>query len=154
MVNYRYILISIITSFLLSSCESSDTITNTGYNYGGTNLGNTRVTKSNPSLVNDIGEIFIRRGCTAVGCHGNGSGGLTLTTSSTANYTNLVGVTSPYSGEVYVIQNDANNSYLVKKLENRQGNGNGTQMPPSGSPLDNIDLTNIKNWINTGALNN
>jgi hypothetical protein len=154
MIFYRYILISIIASFFLSSCGSNDTITNTGYSYRGTNLGNTRVVKSNPSLANDIVEIFIRRGCTAVGCHGNGSGGLTLTTSSTANYVNLVGVTSPYSGEVYVIQNDANNSYLVKKLENRQGNGNGNQMPPSGSSLDNIDLPNIKNWINTGALNN
>jgi|TARA_B100001167_G_scaffold127020_1_gene79375 hypothetical protein len=58
------------------------------------------------------------------------------------------------SGEVYVIPNDAQNSYLVKKLENRQGSGNGNRMPIGGSALDNVDLTNIKNWINTGAPNN
>ena len=49
------------------------------------------------------------------------------------------------SGEVYVIPNDAQNSYLVKKLENRQGSGNGSRMPIGGSALDNVDLTNIKN---------
>jgi hypothetical protein len=54
-------------------------------------------------------------------------------------------------GDVYVIENDAVNSYLVKKLE---GTGSGSRMPIGGSALGNIDLTNIKNWINTGAANN
>src|SRR3972149_6624919 len=27
-------------------------------------------------------------------------------------------------------------------------------MPQTGSPLDTIDLTNIRNWISQGALNN
>lgn len=81
-------------------------------------------------------------------------GGLTISTSGSANHARLVNVTSPMSGEVYVIPNDAQNSYLVKKLENRQGSGNGSRMPVGGSALDNVDLTNIKNWINTGAQNN
>ena len=47
---------------------------------------------------------------------------------------------------------DATNNYLVIKLEGRQNFG--VQMSVSGSALDNIDLTNIKNWINAGAANN
>ena len=30
----------------------------------------------------------------------------------------------------------------------------GGRMPLNGTALDNIDLTNIKNWINNGAPNN
>ncbi len=116
--------------------------------------GDTRVIKAEPSFGSDIQEILTRRGCTASNCHGNGSGNLSLGSSASTNHGRLVGVTSPNSGEVYVIANDAENSYLVKKLEGRQGSGNGSRMPLGGSPLDNIDLTNIKNWINTGALNN
>ncbi len=61
---------------------------------------------------------------------------------------------SPTSGEIRVIANDATNSYLLKKLEGTQGSGNGQRMPLGSSALDNTDLTNIKNWINTGAPNN
>ena len=119
-----------------------------------TDPADTRTIKANPSFSTDILEIFSRRGCTASNCHGNGAGELTLTSSPATSYGNLVGVTSPTSGEVRVIVNDAANSYLVKKLEGTQGFGNGLSMPLSASQLDNIDLTNIKNWINTGAINN
>ena len=115
---------------------------------------NTRVIKTNPAFATDIVEIFTRRGCTTGSCHGNGGGGLTLTSDASTSHANLVGVTSPVSGEVRVIANDAVNSYLVKKLEGTQGSGNGQRMPLNSSALDNIDLTNIKNWINTGAPNN
>ncbi len=54
--------------------------------------------------------------------------------------------------EVRVIAGDAQNSYLVKKLEGRQTVG--ARMPLNGAPLDNIDLTNIRNWIDQGAQNN
>jgi len=56
------------------------------------------------------------------------------------------------AGEVRVIPSDAQNSYLVVKLEGRQSSG--TRMPQGGSALDNVDLTNIRNWINQGAANN
>ena len=51
-----------------------------------------------------------------------------------------------------VLPGDAENSYLVIKLEGRQLVG--LQMPLDADPLDEIDLTNIKNWINNGAPNN
>jgi len=114
----------------------------------------TRTIKANPSFSTDIVEIFVRHGCTASNCHGNGAGGLILTSSAATSYGNLVGVTSPTSGEIRVIVNDAANSYLVKKLEGTQGSGNGARMPFGVTQLDNIDITNIKNWINTGALDN
>ena len=41
---------------------------------------------------------------------------------------------------------------LEHALEGRQSVG--LQMPRGGTPLDNIDLTNIRNWINNGAPNN
>ncbi len=119
-----------------------------------TDPADTRTIKANPSFSTDILEIFSRRGCTASNCHGNGAGELTLTSSPATSYGNLVGVTSPTSGEVRVIVSDAANSYLVKKLEGTQGSGNGSRMPIGGSQLDDIDITNVKNWINTGAANN
>ena len=81
-----------------------------------------------------------------------GAGGLTLSSNAATSHGNLVGVASPTTGEIRVIANDATNSYLVKKLEGTASAG--SRMPIGGSALDNTDLTNIKNWINTGAPNN
>jgi len=147
------VLSPVLICVVLAACSASDSPTDPGGDGGG-GPSDTRTIKANPSFANDITEIFTRKGCTGSSCHGNGSGGLTLSTSASANHVRLVNVTSPNSGEVYVIPNDAQNSYLVKKLENRQGSGNGSRMPLGGSALDNVDLTNIKNWINTGAPNN
>ena len=143
------VLSPVLICVVLAACSASDSPTDPG----GT-PADARTIKANPSFANDITEIFMRRGCAGSNCHGNGVGGLTISTSGSANHERLVNVTSPMSGEVYVIPNDAQNSYLVKKLENRQGSGNGSRMPVGGSALDNVDLTNIKNWINTGAQNN
>jgi hypothetical protein len=51
-----------------------------------------------------------------------------------------------------VIPGDPDGSYLMIKLEGRQSVGD--RMPQTGSPLDSIDLTNLRNWISQGALNN
>ena len=51
-----------------------------------------------------------------------------------------------------MIPNDAQNSYLVIKIEDRQTVG--TRMPQGGNALDSIDVSNIRNWINQGAKNN
>ncbi len=147
------VLSPVLICVVLAACFASDSPTDPGGDGGG-GPSDTRTIKANPSFANDITEIFTRKGCTGSSCHGNGSGGLMLSTSASANHARLVNVKSLNSGEVYVIPNDAQNSYLVKKLENRQGSGNGSRMPVGGSALDNVDLTNIKNWINTGAQNN
>ena len=45
---------------------------------------------------------------------------------------------------------DAPNSYLVLKLRGPPEK----RTPVGGAPLDNIDMTNVMNWINTGAPDN
>ena len=120
-------------------------------NGGGNGGGGGPVIKGNPSFATDIQEIFNRKGCTASQCHGVArNAGLDLRAGSA--HANLVNVTAQGAGgETRVIPGDAQNSYLVKKLE---GRGAGSLMPLGGTPLDNTDLTNIRNWINQGASNN
>ncbi len=125
-------------------CSSDDSPTSS-------NGDNGRVVKNDPSLSNDIQEIFQRRGCTGGSCHGAAvSAGLDLRPDSA--YTHLVNVDATSENEVRVVPGDAENSYLVIKLEGRQNVGQ--RMPAIGAPLDSIDLQNIKNWINQGAKDN
>ena len=44
---------------------------------------------------------------------------------------------------------DPDNSYVIIKLEGRQSVG--ARMPLGAPFLDNIDLTNIRNWNSQGA---
>jgi len=155
MTHFRPAFLSLLVCAFLAACGGSDSPTapDTGGGVtGGNTGGDTRTIKVNPAFGADIVEIFTRRGCSTGSCHGGGAGGLTLTSSSATSHGNLVGVASPATGEIRVIVNDAANSYLVKKLEGTASAGE--RMPLGGSALDNTDLTNIKNWINTGAPNN
>ena len=113
--------------------------------------GGAPVILDSPSYSQNIWEIYQRRGCTTSGCHGGGAGGLTMSTAANS-YANMVGVASTGTGEILIVAGDAANSYLVKKLEGTQTAG--SRMPLGANPLNNVDLTNIKNWINQGAQNN
>jgi len=147
-------ILSIATlGLFLTACGGSDSPTDPGGSDNNNNGGgsNTRTIKADPAFAADIFEIFQRNGCAASSCHGGGTGGLFMTSASNA-YANLVGIESNATGEVFVIASDAANSYLVKKLEGTASAG--ARMPLGGTPLDNIDLTNVKNWINQGAKNN
>ena len=117
--------------------------------------GTGRVILTNPSFATDIQEIFVRRGCTASNCHGSAmSAGLGLA-SATASYADLVDVAATAvdgpPGLDRVTANNTAASYLWLKVS---GNTAGTRMPQGAAVLDAIDLGNIENWINTGALNN
>ena len=106
-----------------------------------------------PSFSLVVNEIFVRRGCTASGCHGRGAGGMNLSATPATSYSSLVNVQSV--GEPAfkrVLPNDATNSYLVIKLEGRQASGG--RMPLGAAPLNAADMANIRNWINAGAQNN
>ena len=71
--------------------------------------------------------------------------------SASESFLELVNVASVGDPNVLrVMPNDAANSYLVQKL---QGSA-GARMPIGGALPDNVDLTNVTNWINTGAPNN
>jgi hypothetical protein len=139
--------LAVAAALTLSACGDSGT----GPDDNGGNNGDTREIVADPSYANVIQEIFNRRGCASGSCHGSAqAAGLSLTSST--SYANLVNVTATQSASSRVIPGDANGSYLIVKVEGRQTVGN--RMPPSGSALDNIDLTNLKNWINQGAKNN
>ena len=141
------------TVVFVAACGGSDTPTDPGGDGGdgGGGSGTPRVLKANPAFGADIQEIFERRGCTASGCHGSAqSAGLDLRNGS--SYGSLVNVQATSEAIIRVIPNDAQGSYLVIKLEGRQTVGE--RMPRGGTPLDAIDLGNIRNWIDTGAPNN
>jgi hypothetical protein len=112
---------------------------------------NVREVKEDPSFNTDIQGIFDSEGCVNGACHGVGaSAGLNLERGLA--YANLVGVAATQEGYERVTPEKANESYLIIKLEGRQQVG--SRMPPSGNPLDQIHMGNLRNWINKGAKNN
>lgn len=115
------------------------------------NGGSGREVVADPSFAQIIQPIFDRKGCTASNCHGSlQSAGLDLRSGN--SHASLVNEpASNEAGEIRVIPGDATNSYLMVKLEGRQNVG--SQMPIGGS-MDDIDLGNLRNWINQGAKNN
>ena len=111
----------------------------------------TRTIQASPSFSATIQEVFVRRDCINSACHGTArQAALDLRVG--AAYGSLVGVPATNEARVRVVPGDPDNSYLVIKLEGRQSIG--TRMPQVGAPLDEIDLTNIRNWIAEGAQNN
>lgn len=138
------------TALFFAACGDSGTGPEDNPNNGGAG-GQTRVIVADPSFGAVVQEIFNRRGCAAGSCHGTSAyAGLTLTTGN--SYANLVNVAATQAGVVRVIPGNATDSYLIVKVEGRQSVGD--QMPLGGAALDNIDLTNLKNWIAQGAKNN
>ncbi len=118
---------------------------------GGGGTGSGRVVKENPSYAADIQEIWDRRGCSQSQCHGSAmQGGLDLREGN--SHGELFNVPAQGEEAVRVIPGNAQDSYLVIKLEGRQTFGD--QMPQSGTPLDSIDLANVRNWVDQGAENN
>ena len=105
---------------------------------------------ASPSFSSEVNPIFTAKGCTAGNCHGGGQGGLTLTSSASSNYSNLVNVQSSDPSFLLVEPGDAQNSYLVIKVEGRAG----SRMPVGGAALTSNQIQTIRNWIDTGAPNN
>ena len=66
------------------------------------------------------------------------------------SFKNLVNVRSTQVMLDLVRPGDAENSYLIHKLEGREGIV-GKQMPLGASPLTAADIAVIKAWINSGA---
>jgi len=106
---------------------------------------------ANPVFPTDIQLIFDRN-CTAAGCHGLAMSGRLGLASAAQSFANLVNVPSFNSSELglnRVQPFDTLKSYLWLRLSG--GTNTLRRMPQGASPLDNIDLTNIMNWINNGA---
>ncbi len=107
---------------------------------------------ANPSFSQDIQAAIFNGSCSLSGCHNaTASAGLNLTQGNA--YNNLVNVNSTQDPtKTRVLPSDANNSYLVIKIEGRQTIGG--RMPLNRTPLSGTKIQNIKNWINNGANNN
>jgi len=132
------------TLLLLAGCSSND-------NPASSNNSANRTVKADPSFAADIQEIFNRTGCTASNCHGSlKQSNLDLRPDS--SYINLVNVDVFETSGKRVIPGDAQNSYIVIKVEGRQAVG--VQMPSGLPPLDSIDVANLRNWIDQGAKDN
>ena len=106
-----------------------------------------------PSLDSIQGNIF-GPSCAVSGCHSGPAGpnlpqGMDLS-SADASFANLVSVVSSQDPAFQrVAPGDANNSYLVRKLEDTATVGQ--QMPAGGSPLDQAAIDVIRAWIDNGA---
>jgi hypothetical protein len=117
----------------------------------GTDDNDTDEVVASPSFATHIQPIFTNS-CSLSSCHNASSsrGGLSLAAGQA--YANLVNINAiAEAGKIRVIPNDADNSYLLIRLEGRQSVGG--KMPPGGS-LSANRIQTIKNWINQGAQNN
>ena len=86
------------------------------------------------------------------GCHTGGGASLPSSmnlTSSAASRVALVNVMSSETGLQRVLPGNANNSYLIQKLEGTQSSG--ARMPFGGPFLDTATIAVIRQWIDSGA---
>lgn len=84
--------------------------------------------------------------------HGDRNPHAGLNLSAGVSHAALVNVPSTQTALDLVEPGDADNSYLVHKLEGRMGIV-GDPMPPRGDPLGADEIAAIRDWINAGALN-
>jgi hypothetical protein len=107
---------------------------------------------ASPSFASHIRPIFDSPTCVASDCHASpdGRNGLIL---EGITRDGLVGVTAR-SGIPLVIAGDAQNSYIVRKLEGRNiVSGDRMPLPPNPA-LSAGTIQTIRNWIDQGALDN
>lgn len=145
---------------LLTACGGGTPTDNGGGGGGGGAGGggggggvDPRMILANPVFSTDIQLIFLRN-CTAAGCHGLAMSGRLGLSNAAESYTNLVYVPSFNSSELglnRVQPFDTLKSYLWLRLSG--GTNTLRRMPQGASALDDVDLTNIMNWINNGAPN-
>ncbi|HEX5635707.1 MAG TPA: Ig-like domain-containing protein, partial [Gammaproteobacteria bacterium] len=84
-------------------------------------------------------------------CHSGASAPEGLRLDEANSYAMLVGVASQQVPTLFrVAPGNANNSYLIRKLEGAAGIS-GSQMPRGGTPLPQTTIDIIRQWINAGA---
>ena len=89
-----------------------------------------------------------------VTCHGDADAQAGLNLEEGTSFTALVNMPSTQVALDLVEPNDAENSYLIHKLEGRAGI-EGDRMPPDSAEfLSDADIDVIRQWIDEGAQNN
>jgi hypothetical protein len=67
-------------------------------------------------------------------------------------YANLVGIKRSFDAEIRVVAGDADNSFIIDKLEgNKLGGSRGDRMPLGGPFLTQDVIDVIRDWIDAGA---
>ena len=92
--------------------------------------------------------------CALSGCHATDTqqGGLDLSDGNAfASLVNVASVGAP--SEVRVVPSDADNSYLIAKLEGAAGIV-GDRMPRGGTGLTTDQISVVRQWIDAGATDN
>lgn len=85
-----------------------------------------------------------------VHCHSGANAPAQLRLDSVNSYANLVGVPSRETGTLRVAPGNANNSYIIQKLE---GTASVGERMPAGLPaLPQSDINVIRQWIGDGAM--
>jgi mono/diheme cytochrome c family protein len=136
-------IIAVVVASLAAACGSSSTPTTPS-----------AATVPTVTLSQIQTEIFTP---TCAGCHTDDgrtpAGGLNLKSGSA--HANLVGVASTgKTGAVRVIAGNPSGSYLVQKVEGASDIV-GLRMPRNGPPfLTDAQVARIRQWIQSGALNN
>ena len=103
------------------------------------------------ATLSSIQSVVFDASC--IGHHGDHATDANLDLRDGQSFSNLVNRQSIQVALDLVEPNDAENSYLVHKLDGRAGIV-GDRMPPSGPFLPQADIDVIKQWINAGAANN
>jgi cytochrome c553 len=99
----------------------------------------------------DIQSKIFNQSCTSSSCHGSSKqGGLDL--QKDQSYANLVSIDpqNPIArskGYKRVFPGDPSKSFLVHKLRGTLDPGEGSRMPPVGSPLSESKIQAIEEWI-------
>lgn len=134
----------------VAACGGSD-VTGVGGDNGGTGSNGGSQPSTTPSFSTDVNSIFVTKGCTSGNCHGGGSGGMTLSGSASADYAAIVNVPASADPSFFRVKpDDAQNSYVVMKIEGRAG----SRMPLGGPSLTSNEIAIIRNWIDAGAPSN
>ena len=116
---------------------------------GGNFVAKFTVAGIQPTLQSIQDNVFtpICSGCHTGPTSGTLPGGMDLT-SAAHSAASLIDVASVENGALKrVLPNDADNSYLIKKLEGTAG----SQMPLGGQPLSAATIAQVRAWITNGA---
>jgi hypothetical protein len=94
--------------------------------------------------------------CATSSCHSSGAASAGLSLADGAAFASLVGASSQQLSTMNrVTASDTSNSYMIHKLEGTQATagGTGSTMPFGGTALTTTEIQVLKDWINSGALN-
>lgn len=133
--------------------------TDTDGNVGSSAASSVAVNNAAPPPTVTLTELQVEVFSACTGCHnGTAAAGGPLPASMNLNagstYASLVNVASRQQPTLQrVLPGNADNSYLVRKLEGTAGIS-GVRMPFGGPYFDAATITRLKAWINAGAPNN